>query len=340
MLFSLFCVNINSCYNIRMTKKKNKANQTMHILPDMISPVLCISCLGVVINNNEKAKELFDEIIDCFNSPGFQEINKISDIVIPDKKVILKETIERAGFDPMKPPDMESFGVNYSQDLLDGGKQVINDYVEQKIGPMFLENKRNQSDMILLIEKIIELIKEGFNREGDKKKGEYRLPSDNSDTLINSIIFAAGMAYNDSTFQRLEQVRMFNYNGTKLNLEELLNGNVPNSANRKLSKGYTKGGFRRKNEDKLEETAERWYQCRVVYSGPEQYCREMYKKTKIPIYAGNVSNEIKQCDDALGYIREKGFKNNFRLNYDLDEHKSVLSSIRKVFSFLKHIFKR
>ena len=69
-----------------MTKNNDIGNLTRYIMPELMPQVWCTACLGVVLKHNPKAKELIDEIVNCFDLPGFKEINKVSDKIVPDKK--------------------------------------------------------------------------------------------------------------------------------------------------------------------------------------------------------------------------------------------------------------
>jgi len=53
----------------------------------------------------------------------------------------------------------------------------------------------------------------------------------------------------------------------------------------------------------LDNVAWRWYQSRVIYSGAEEYCRQLLIDEGETLDPANVSNEIKECDEALGYPR-------------------------------------
>lgn len=66
-----------------------------------------------------------------------------------------------------------------------------------------------------------------------------------------------------------------------------------------------KTGLKLKNDRTILEAAEHWYQSRVVYNGPEEFCRKYYLETGIELYPENVSREIQPVDNALGYPRRK-----------------------------------
>ncbi len=63
-------------------------------------------------------------------------------------------------------------------------------------------------------------------------------------------------------------------------------------------------GAGQKHDATLDKAAWDWYQCRVVYSSITEYCRQMSLKG-IDLDPSNLSNEIKKCDEAVGYPRTR-----------------------------------
>jgi len=54
--------------NNRRTKDKAR-----YYPPEMIPFTLCSACLDIVLEQSEKANEVYEEVIDCFSLPGWQE---------------------------------------------------------------------------------------------------------------------------------------------------------------------------------------------------------------------------------------------------------------------------
>jgi hypothetical protein len=98
-----------------MTSKKSKKNDSRYISPEMMPYALCNACLEVVIENNEKAREIYEDIVECFGFPGCQAVSIIAKEVLPDSNILMKDLIEKSGFDVKKPPDKETFKIPYTR---------------------------------------------------------------------------------------------------------------------------------------------------------------------------------------------------------------------------------
>ena len=42
--------------------------------PEMLSFIYCLECLVVFISKSEKAQELYDRIVDCYDLPGCRDV--------------------------------------------------------------------------------------------------------------------------------------------------------------------------------------------------------------------------------------------------------------------------
>jgi hypothetical protein len=93
--------------------------------------ILCIACLGIVLKENNGAKTLCDEIVQCFRIPGFQQIfDKLSD-EIPGGQELIKKIVEKSGLDYEKPPEKDSYGIPQTRSIINGSFDLIENYKDQ-----------------------------------------------------------------------------------------------------------------------------------------------------------------------------------------------------------------
>ena len=91
-----------------MSKKKQTKDKSHYYPPEMMSFTLCSACLDVVLDQSEKAAELYEDIIECLSLPGCQETMEQIGEWIPDKKSIIKELVKESGYDFNLPPNNRS----------------------------------------------------------------------------------------------------------------------------------------------------------------------------------------------------------------------------------------
>ncbi len=152
------------------TKKKTK-DKARYFPPEIMPFALCAACLDIVLEQSEKARELYEEIVDCFSLPGCQEIMVKAGEYLPDNKTLLKKLVKKSGFDINKPPSKDSFGIPYIRGILKGGYSLLSEYAG-KITPRIWKGRRSKRDLMIIINKLTELIKIGFNREEDQLASE------------------------------------------------------------------------------------------------------------------------------------------------------------------------
>ena len=95
--------------------KNGKLYKSSHYFPPELMPIaICAACQGIVLKESPEAKELYNEIVECYKLPGFQEIfNKLND-EIPEGQELIKKIVDKSGLDYKKPPDMGNAGNKYS----------------------------------------------------------------------------------------------------------------------------------------------------------------------------------------------------------------------------------
>ena len=280
----------------------NSKDQARYYLPEMMPFGLCSACLDIVLEQSEKAREIYNEVIDCFSLPGCQEtMEKVGD-ELPDNRTVIKNLVEKSGYDIHKPPSKEGFGIPYIRDLMKGGLILLSGYAN-KLTPRILKGKRRKRDLTLLIYMIDEFIKVGFNSETDQLNGKYRITIAGSPFLFSTIWISALSENCEQMLKTWEKFKLIEYGGKTYNIADLMNDAVTLRLHRYLTKQYKSAGFKLKHDQKMDNIAWRWYQSRVIHTGPEEYCRKLLLEKGEDLDAANISNEIKECDEAIGYPR-------------------------------------
>ena len=159
-----------------MSKKKQKRDKSQYYPPEMMPFALCSACLDVVLEQSEKAREIYDEVIECCNLSGCQETMDQIGEWLPNNKSCIKELVKESGYDINKPPNKEGFGIPYIRGMMIGGLSLIKGYAN-KLSPKVLKGKRRKRDLMLVINKIDEFIKVGFNSEKDQLMRKHKIPS-------------------------------------------------------------------------------------------------------------------------------------------------------------------
>ena len=285
-----------------MSKRKQTKDRARYYAPEMMPFALCAACLDVVLERSEKAADLYEEVIECLSLPGCQETMDQVGEWLPDNKSFIKELVRESGYDVNKPPKKEGFGIPYIRGLMMGGLSLIKGYAN-KLSSNVLKGKRRKRDLVILINKIDEFIKVGFNREKDQLNEKNEISIASSPILFNTILFSALYENSRILLKQWEKLKVIEYRGRTYDLANIMNDEVTLELYRKLHKQYKNAGFKLKHDQKMDNIVWRWYQSRVIYSGPEEYCRKLLLDEGITLDPANVSNEIKECDEALGYPR-------------------------------------
>jgi hypothetical protein len=321
----------------RNSKSKDKAR---YYPPEMMQYLFCGVCLEVVLENSEKARALYDEIIECHDLPGCREVMDKIEEIVPKGELLLKRIVKESGFDYKKPPERKNVGIPYMRGLLKGGASLASKY-KNEILPWALKRKGISRDFIKLIGRINELIKVGFNNESEQSKGKYKITAFSTNSLTFVIVLRSLAEYCRLTLAEWERVKVMKISGRVYDMADIVNDEITARMHRDLVKNYKSSGFALKHDQKLKSIAERWYQCRVVNTGPEEYCRLMLINKGITLYPANISNEIKECDEAVGYPRA-GRKKVSELKPDIKISKfiSLYMMIQYIIESIKKKFKK
>ena len=287
-----------------MSKKKRNRKGSRYIPPEMMHYMLCAACLGVVISENKQAKEIYDGIVECGYLPGYQMLQEEAGDLLPDSGTILKDIIEKSGFDMNKPPSKDIQGISYVRGMIKGSQEVISEYAD-RISPEIEKKNVIMRDLNILKLQIDQLVKIGFNREENQRTGNYKVISTDDNKLGESILLIALCQFNKNLLNIWQKVRIIEYAGKRYSMDEVMTGGTSQRLYRQVVNQYNKSGFLLKHDATLEKIAWDWYQSRVVYSGIAEYCYQRSLKEGKDIDPANISNEIKECDEAVGYPRSR-----------------------------------
>jgi hypothetical protein len=164
------------------------------------------------------------------------------------------------------------------------------------------ERYRRSDDFKYLFGLISEFIKVGFNRKTDLAKQEYKVLASKSICLCSAVgIWTAGTYLEKHPkWDGETQLKL----GDEVLDVSALEGISSERLHRSHSRIFKRYGYRLSHDDKLRNTAWYWYQSRVVYSGPEEFCRKYLLETGIELDPANISKEILLHDIATGYPRK------------------------------------
>ncbi|MFX1537131.1 MAG: hypothetical protein ACFFDI_23210 [Promethearchaeota archaeon] len=297
-----------------MSKNKQKKDKARYYPPELTQFMWCSACLGIALEQSEEASDIFEDIIDCLDLPGIKEtFDKVED-ELPDSKYILKKIVKEAGYDVKKAPSAESLGITHLRGLFRGGIRFIPEYSKKYIS-WALKARRSRRDFQLLVNKIEELIRVGFKN---------KINPNNSDTLVQALFILVLSIRHELLLEQVEKANIIRSKRELFTVEDLLNRTMTSKLNRAATRNFKSSGFCLTHEDTIESTALKWYQCRVVYSGPEKYCRQMDLKG-VTEYPSNVSRQIKACDEAMGYPRRE-----LKKEREIKEQQGFFSKLKRI----------
>ena len=245
-----------------------------------------VACVEVVCKSSEKARILYNRIVDAWSDAEAKAISGEISSIIPEsgrekiKKALLHPERELLP-DPNKPfRDLEKLfrGVEVKGDFFKAGETGT------------LEGL------------ISEFIVVGFNRESEIEKERCRVtPSDSAAWLIWAVAIRTAL---DSQNVTLERVRDFykvrKYKGKTVDFHKVVTEQRTSRLYRELVKSCKAVDLRLKNDKTIVEAARRWYQCRVVFPSINKYCDAFENYRLEP---KNISKQIRPCDDAVGYMK-------------------------------------
>jgi len=273
-------------------------------MPEAMPFVLCSVCLVVVLVSCEKARGIYDQIVQSYRLPDIQAAFRELEGELPPRRALWEDLAGDLGMkrsrgnDERKPslPDRES-----PKRLTERASRYLH---------VFAKWFDVETDKILSADfrywhgLIDELIRVGFNNESEQARGIYRVTAATSSTLCAAILIRSLAEYNNVEVVDWEEMKGIRVAGRTHDLTKWVSARPTTRRYRRLTRAYKEAGYRRHQDEKIAQIALYWYFSRVVYSGPQEFCNEVLKNG-IVLEPSNVSNEIRECDSAIGYARGK-----------------------------------
>jgi hypothetical protein len=143
------------------------------------------------------------------------------------------------------------------------------------------------------------------------KRGKYQITG-NTAIMLSQLLFVKAFFDTNEKYQWIlkhaGRLTIFKHK-KRFDIDMVLGGKMPEFTQRAIVKQYLEAGFKLKHTKVIETTALLWYQCRVVHDGPTGYYHEQLRHTSsedpVVLEPENLLHELKDFDEALGYIREK-----------------------------------
>lgn len=260
-----------------------------------------VACVEVVCKKSEKARVIYNEIIEAWIKPGIKSIGDKFVDEIPD---LDKDRVRQAFIhpesefypDPNKPfKDIEKLLTDVDEEIF------MEDDDTDELSP---EEQRDIEELATLVNLIFEFIIIGFNRESDIKKGRYRVvPSEKAPWLIWAVILKTLFESYNITLDRIrDYYKKRMYKGKIIDFHKVLTEEPMSRRHRRMVASGKAVEIKLKNDRVIIEAARRWYQCRVAYLSISKYCDAKSEEGTI-LDIENVNRQIRPCDDAVGYIR-------------------------------------
>jgi hypothetical protein len=236
--------------------------------------LLAGACVDIAVKHSKEASLVYEQIIDAWDRPDCQELlrDKVS-LPIAEFAAWEKAAIGNSEYTPQA-------------DILTG---------------LFDEYSKSD-DFKYLFGLIGEFIRVGFNRKTDLAKGQCLVLVSNAVWLCLAVGFWTAGSYLEKhpNWDGETKVRL----GDRVLDASALAGVSSERLHRRRSRLLKRYGYRLSGDDKLRNIAWYWYQSRVVYSGPDEFCRKYLIEEGIGLDPANVSREIRLCDVATGYPRK------------------------------------
>jgi len=247
-----------------------------------------VACVEVVCDSSEKARILYNRIVEAWSDAGVKEMGDEIASVIPESG---KEKIRKAVLHP-------------ETELLPDPNRPFRELEKLFMGVEIDGELFNAEETARLEGLISEFIIMGFNRESDIEKGKFRvIPSEKALWMIWAVAIRTLL---DSYKISFEKVRNFykirKRKGKIIDFHKVLNKQPMSRLHRKMIASAKAVNLRLKNDRTIVEAARRWYKCRVVYPSIREFC-DAKSSEGIALELQNVDKQIKPCDDAVGYIR-------------------------------------
>jgi hypothetical protein len=275
--------------------------QSVYIPPELVPHMFCSVVLNLAIHRNQKVRKLYEQVKADLNLKVCKKLFYPLEHI--NAKAWAKSLAKEAGYDYREgmPPGNQMV---IMRDLIKGSQRIINRYMKRFSLAVALFPWLNR-DMHKFSNDLKELIKVGFNNSIAREQNKVRVSAEKSDTLVQEILFQAYAETKGLKIGKMAELKSFNYGGKLYSISPEKKNEMSYRARRELTSESIEAGFESIDGDKVARIAEWWYQSRVVHNGPQEFCSYMLKTKNEVLDPAYLSNEIRICDIALGYEREK-----------------------------------
>jgi hypothetical protein len=262
--------------------------QKRYYSPDIMPMVYCFACLQVALASSEEARNIYEQILGCYRLPGVPNLFSTFNVEMPSENRC-KEQIKASNIDGLFSEFADNVIANKSKEF---GYWFGDDNLET-----------NNPDIKLYQGLITELINIGFNNQSERAKGVYKVKRESSPLLVLAIKFYSSADYNHMQYVENERMVGLKILGHTYDFTKLIRTKSGSRKHRDQTKRFKRDGFTMCHDEKIVKVATRWYYSRVKYSGPKEFCDKI-KGKEFTFDPSNISNEIKPCDEAMGYPRK------------------------------------
>lgn len=253
--------------------RSHKPVSSGYYMPESMPLVLCGACLIIALEYSKKAKDIYNQIVESYRLPDIKEMFNELD-----------SQLTKPGSNLINCMKNEEYG------------QIVGKWFDLE------RDKIKSVDFKYWHGLINELIRVGFNQESEQDKGIYKIKGESSPTMVNTIMIRSLAQYNHVELVNDKAKKAIKIAGRTYDFTKLIELSSTTRRYRDHTKAYKKAGYKRHQDEKIAQIAAYWYLSRVKYSGPTEFCNEA-SRNGIILDESNVSNEIRQCDYAMGYPR-------------------------------------
>jgi hypothetical protein len=284
-----------------MNSARKPKKESVYLVPELVPYVFSSFILNIAIFKDQQTKRLYEQVKADLNLKVCQKL--FSPFEHINVEVWAKRLAKEAGYDYKKgmPPGNQMVVM---RELIKGSQRILNRYIKGFSLIVVLFPWLNR-DMRKFGNDLNELIRVGFNNSDAREHGKVRISADNSDTLIQVILFQAYAENKGLKIDKIAELKSFNYGGKSYSIYPEKKDEMSYRAQRELVSESIDAGFESVDADKIVRVAEWWYQSRVVHNGPQEFCNYLLQTKEEVLDPAYLSNEIRICDIALGYEREK-----------------------------------
>jgi len=262
-----------------------------------------LACVEVVFESSEKARVLYNKIVEAWSVPGMKVVFDDIALMIPEwGKEEIKDALlhPETGFSPDANKPFKQVEEMFSS------LEINDDFFKgDEIEGSSLGERQHAKQLANLTWLVMEFTRVGFNRESDIEKGRYRVEVGEKAPWL---LWAVAIRTLFEGYRiRFEQVRDFykvrRYKGKIIDFHKVLSEQPMSRWHRRIVASAKAADLKLKNDKTIMEVARRWYQCRVVHGSINEFC-DAKSSEGIILDPKNVDKQIRPCDDALGYIRK------------------------------------